>query len=127
MAKEYDRAPEEPKWSRRARSDWIELVNMAAFGFCFYTLVTNYSDQDIDVVYKKLDFILTFVFGLFVVLFDISAMRRQRKKHKFDLEQYELLRKSWLDLRKRSMETSYTSSQESENIESKIHDEETAV
>lgn len=109
MAKEYDMAPEEPKWSRRARSDWIELLNMALFVTSLYFLILNYEDQDIQVVYKKLDFILTFTFGIFVVLFDISAMRRQRKKHKFDLEQYELLRKTWLDLRKKTIEDGYSS------------------
>ena len=107
MPKEYDRPPEEPKWSRRARGDWLELVNIVAFGTSMYYLLENYSDQNIDLVYKKLEFILTAIFGLFVVLFDVSAMRRQRKKHQFDLEQYELLRKSWLDLRKKTIERSF--------------------
>jgi hypothetical protein len=109
MAKEYDMAPEEPKWSRRARSDWIELLNMALFVTSLYFLISNYEDQDIQIVYKKLDFVLTFIFGIFVVLFDISAMKRQRKKHQFDLEQYELLRKTWLDLRKKTIEDGYSS------------------
>ena len=109
MSKEYDMAPEEPKWSRRARSDWIELLNMALFVTSLYFLISNYEDQDIQIVYKKLDFVLTFICGIFVVLFDISAMKRQRKKHQFDLEQYELLRKTWLDLRKKTIEDGYSS------------------
>ncbi len=44
MAKEYDMAPEEPKWSRRARSDWIELLNMALFVTSLYFLIVNYEN-----------------------------------------------------------------------------------
>lgn len=105
--------PTRPSRRRRMAADWYEFVAFVFFilsiiGFMIVLLMpTEKSGIDPSNRTMGLQAIAGtfFTSGLFIFLFDRSAVRRANAAYEFDLKEYEILRKAFLENEKIRMES----------------------
>lgn len=105
--------PTKPSRRRRMAADWYEFVAFVFFilsiiGFMIVLLMpTDQSGIDPANRIMGLQAIagVFFASGIFIFLFDRSAVRRANAAYEFDLKEYEILRKAFLENEKIRMES----------------------
>ena len=108
--------PTRPSRRRRMAADWYEFIAFVFFilsivGFMIILLMpTDKSgiDSENRIIGLQAVGAVFFASGIFIFLFDRSAVRRANSAYEFDLKEYEILRKAFLENQKLRMETGIT-------------------
>ena len=108
--------PTRPSRRRRMAADWYEFVAFVFFilsivGFMIILLMPTEKsgiDSTNRIIGLQTVGAVFFASGIFIFLFDRSAVRRANSAYEFDLKEYEILRKAFLENQKMRMESGIT-------------------